>query len=251
MFVVTMEIVILLILFFIIALVYSAAGFGGGSSYIAVLLLFGLAINDIRFTALLCNIAVVGGSVYNFHKAELLKWKELTPLIIFSIPMAYLGGRMTANPEIYFPVTGIALIVISVLMLKSKKQQIEKNQLTYLWMSLIGGSIGFLSGFIGIGGGVFLAPILYYFNWGAGIRISAATSLFILVNSFFGLAGQLGNIPQIDMQLTSVLLLAVIFGGQIGNRLNIHFLSGNLIKTITGILIGVVGIRILIPYLQL
>lgn len=244
-----MEYAFLAILFLITALIYSTAGFGGGSSYIAILLLFGLAINDIRFTALLCNIAVVGGSVFNYSRKGLLDWRALMPLIVLSIPMSFIGGSFNAVPEVYYPVAGMIMIIISLLMLRSRKESKRKISVPIILMSLIGGVIGFLSGFIGIGGGILLAPILYYINWNNIVGISAATSLFILVNSFFGLMGQFGNIPELDLSLTFLLLTVVIIGGQIGNRLNIHYLSGRMIKIITGIVIGIVGIRILIPYL--
>ena len=241
-----MEIIGLAIIFLVIALVYASAGFGGGSSYVALLLLVGLDVGDVRFTALVCNIVVVSGSLYNFHKAGILNIGKLLPLIILSVPLAFLGGKIKPDENIYKAVAAIALIMASLLMLfHNKKAPRRGKNIPSLAMTGIGGGIGFLSGFIGIGGGIFLAPILHLMKWDTAKTISAAASFFILVNSMSGLAGQLINHPNIDPYALLILGACVLAGGQMGNRLNIHILEPEKIRTITAILIGFVGWRIL------
>ncbi len=242
-----MSISVICLCFFIIAIIYSSAGFGGGSSYIALLLLANLPMTDVRFIGLICNIVVVSTSCYYFYKADILKFREVLPLIILSIPFAFLGGLITPDISVYEITAGIALISASVIMLLVKENNIEA-QISNTTISGIGGIIGFLSGFIGIGGGIFLSPILYIINWNTAKKISAAASLFILVNSISGLIGQSIYKPDIDWLLVLLLASSVFIGGQIGNRMNIHILPAKKIKLITALLIAFVGLRIL--YMQ-
>jgi len=242
-----MSISVICLCFFIIAVVYSSAGFGGGSSYIALLLVANLPMTDVRFIGLVCNIIVVSTSCYYFYKAGILKIRELLPLIILSIPFAFLGGLITPNYNLYKVIAGIALISASIIMLMVKDTK-SKIRISDVTLSGVSGGIGFISGFIGIGGGIFLSPILYITNWNSAKKISAAASLFILVNSIAGLIGQ--SIYKSDVDWTMILLLVsvVFLGGQIGNRMNIHILAPNRIKLITAVLIAFVGCRIL--YIQ-
>ena len=243
-----MSILLIALCFFIIAILYSTAGFGGGSSYIAILLLANLSFEDVRWIALVCNIVVVSTSCWYFYKADILKPKKLLPLIALSIPMAFLGGAFRPDTNTYKIVAAIALIVASLLMITDHKV-LEKKKLTSPTLTGIGGGIGLLSGFIGIGGGVFLSPILHIIKWESAKVISAAASFFILVNSLAGLLGQSLHHPQTDWKICIMLASSVFVGGQIGNRLNIHILSAEKIKFISALLIGFVGFRIL--YTQL
>jgi len=216
-------------------------------SKIKLLLLANLPMTDVRFIGLICNIVVVSTSCYYFYKADILKFREVLPLIILSIPFAFLGGLITPDISVYEITAGIALISASVIMLLVKENNIEA-QISNTTITGIGGIIGFLSGFIGIGGGIFLSPILYIINWNTAKKISAAASLFILVNSISGLIGQSIYKPDIDWLLVLLLASSVFIGGQIGNRMNIHILPAKKIKLITALLIAFVGLRIL--YMQ-
>jgi uncharacterized membrane protein YfcA len=239
----------IIILFFGIALLYSSAGFGGGSSYLAILALSGLAYTEIRATSLLCNIIVVTGGTYLFHQNNLIDWKKILPLILVSMPMALMGGWLKISEGLFFALLGISLLLAAVLMLISKRnnseQEIEK-QIHFNRNILFGSSIGFLSGIVGIGGGIFLAPLLHLTNWGNSKKIAATASVFILLNSIFGLIGQMLNHSfSINYALISVLLISVFLGGQIGSRLSANLMSQIWIKRITAVLIAFVGLRIL------
>ncbi|MEE9439711.1 MAG: sulfite exporter TauE/SafE family protein [Saprospiraceae bacterium] len=237
----------LVLMFFLIAIVYSSVGFGGGSSYIAILLLMNVGYGEVRFIALVCNILVVTLATYNFYKAGMYNLKEVLPLVVFSVPLAFLGGMIDVDENLYKTIAAILLLLAAISMIVSKKGAMDKNILktSTLTMSIVGGGIGFLSGFIGIGGGVFLAPFLYLIGWDNVKKISAFASLFIFVNSISGLIGQLANNPIINYTYLVVLGGSVIIGGIIGNRLNLHLLPAKRIKLITAILIGFVGLRIL------
>lgn len=241
-------------LFFLIALLYSSVGFGGGSSYLAVLALTSLAFTHIRAIALLCNIVVVLGGTYIYIKNKLFNWKKIIPLVLISIPMAFIGGYLKISQTFFFILLGITLLIAAVLMWTSKyiskkaensefKNSIKKD-ISY------GGAIGFISGMVGIGGGIFLAPLLHLTKWDVPKRIAATSSFFILVNSVAGLAGQYLN-PNFSIEptITLILMLTVFIGGQIGSRLSVKFISPIKLKKTTALLIAFVALRILWKYL--
>lgn len=245
------EIYILIPAFFIVALLYSQAGFGGGSSYLAILALFSFEYSIIKSTALLCNIVVVSGGTYLFYKKGYLQLKKILPLVLFSIPFAYLGGGVALEESVFFILLGITLLFAAIFMLlpkenKAKEITIHKN---IFFNSFLGAGIGFLSGLVGIGGGIFLAPFLHLTHWSHSRIIAATASFFILVNSAAGLIGQATlNEFTISWTLVSGLLIAVFLGGQIGSRITIGYLKPQTIKQITAVLIAVVAVRILIKY---
>jgi len=245
----------IILLFFIVAVLYSSVGFGGGSSYLAILALTltGIAYTQIRSTALLCNIIVVSGNVLLFHKQKLYHWKKVIPLVLFSVPLAFLGGYLRISQTFFFVLLGFTLLFAAITMWVSKRI-VSKNDATKE-LSLTknvsyGGVIGFISGMVGIGGGIFLAPLLHLTHWNVPKKIAATASFFILVNSTSGLIGQYTN-PDfvIDWNLTSVLLIVVFIGGQIGSRFSNRFFTPSQLKKATAILIAFVSIRILIKYL--
>jgi uncharacterized membrane protein YfcA len=240
-------------LFFIVAILYSSVGFGGGSSYLAILALTGIIFTQIRATSLLCNIVVVLGNVFLFHQQKEINWKKVFPLILFSIPFAYLGGFLKISQEFFFILLGFTLLFAAITMWVSKKlisSDKKTNNVNLTKNASFGGIIGFISGMIGIGGGIFLAPLLHLTNWDTPKKIAATASVFILVNSIAGLVGQYSN-PDfvIDWNLTSILLITVFIGGQIGNRMSNNYFTPIQLKKATAILIAFVSIRILWKYL--
>ena len=243
------ELLILLPIFFLIAMIYSSAGFGGGSSYIAVLALLPIDFVNIRFIALLCNITVVGASVLLFYRHGFLNLKRIWPLIILSVPLAYLGGRFRMEESLFFILLGFTLLGASLLMLLQPAKAASKSWPAYT-NGVIGGGIGFISGLVGIGGGIFLSPVLHLTKWATPKCIAATTALFILVNSIAGLIGQL-SINKMNLETANLLSLmtAVFLGGQIGSRLTIRKLAPETIKKIAGVLILLVSIRLLYKYL--
>ncbi len=243
----------LFLLFFSIAVLYSSVGFGGGSSYLAILTLTSFSFVEIRAIALLCNIVVVTGNVIRFIKLDYYCWKNIIPLVIFSVPLAFIGGMLRINEKFFFILLGIVLSFSALAMWLSKKHESNKKQLTNPSMqknSFIGGAIGFISGIAGIGGGIFLAPVLHLTHWDTSKKIAAASSFFILVNSISGFIGQYTN-PNftIDWKFTFLLLLCVSIGGWIGGSLSHKLLSPIRLKKATALLIIYVSIKILWKYL--
>lgn len=239
----------IIILFFTVAILYSSVGFGGGSSYLAILALTGIVFTQIRATSLLCNIVVVTGNVFLFYQQKKIDVKKIIPLVFLSIPLAFLGGYLKINQQFFFILLGFTLLFAAITMWLSKRiisSDEKSNNAKPLKNASYGGIIGFISGMVGIGGGIFLAPLLHLTNWDTPKKIAATASFFILVNSIAGFIGQYSN-PDfiIDWRLTSTLLITVFIGGQIGSRISHKFFTPIQLKKATAILIAFVSSRIL------
>ena len=243
----------IILLFFLVAILYSSVGFGGGSSYLAILALTGIVFTQIRATALLCNIVVVSGNVFLYYQQKQFNFKKIIPLVLLSIPFAFLGGFLKINQHFFFILLGLTLLFAAITMWNSKSilnANIKKTENNQLKNAGFGGFIGFISGMVGIGGGIFLAPLLHITKWGTPKKIAATASFFILMNSIAGLLGQYSNPDfEINWNLTSILIITVLIGGQIGSRLSNRFLNPIQLKKATAILIAFVSLRILIKYL--
>lgn len=237
--------------FLVISFVYSSVGFGGGSSYLALLAVYGLPFQELRLIALLCNVIVVTGGVVVYVRNKQLNWKKTIPLVLVSVPMAFLGAILKISQSTFFVILGISLIVASVLLWieKTRKNNFKNSEhQSILKDAGIGAGIGFLSGLVGIGGGIFLSPILNLMRWDSAKKIAATASLFILLNSISGILGQVKTInSDIDYQRLILLCLAVFIGGQIGSRVSIKW-SPVIIKRITAVLVFIAGVNVLIKY---
>jgi uncharacterized protein len=246
-----MESYILISAFFIIALVYSSVGFGGGSSYLALLAqpFFALLPETIKPIGLLCNIVVVTGGTLIFYRQGELKWKEIWPFLLMSVPAAFVGGYWTLKESTFFILLGVTLLLAAFLLWLRPKPA-AAVQLSLTAQLGLGGGIGLLSGLVSIGGGIFLSPILHLMNWSTAKRISALASAFILVNSSSGLIGHFaaGGRP-LQLQLALPLLIAVLVGGQIGSRLGSQVFNALYIRRITAVVILVAAVNILVDHL--
>lgn len=242
---------ILVVLFFvIIAAIYSAVGFGGGSSYLAILSLLGFSFFFIRTNALLCNLVVVSASSFLFYKNNIISFKDVLPFIVASVPMTFIGASLRLDESIFFVLLAFTLIGSSFFLLwqtfLNKKDNEKIIEYPYYISYILGASIGVLSGLVGIGGGVFLAPILNHLKWGRPMKIAGLTAFFILANSISGLLGLVINKTfEYSLFSTIPLLFAVFIGGQIGVRYSIKRNNSKWIKVFTAVLVLIVGIRIL------
>jgi uncharacterized membrane protein YfcA len=237
--------------FFVVATLYSSVGFGGGSSYLALLALFLTEFYAIRSIALLCNLVVVSGGCYLFYKKELFEIKKFLPFVVTSIPLSFLGASFRLKENVFFIILGITLIVSSVALIVQTLRNQHKTETHQKYPTVVnyilGGFIGFLAGLVGIGGGIFLAPILNHLRWEKSLTIAALTSFFILVNSISGLSGLILNDTfQVPVTYAIGLMFVVLLGGQLGTRITLRKLSGNSIKRLTALLVFSVGIRVLL-----
>ncbi len=239
---------LLAILFLVTATLYSSVGFGGGSTYLALLLIWEIPYFIFPTLALCCNIVVVSGNCVNYIKAGNLNFKLLYPYLIGSIPLAYFGGSLHIEKFFFELLLFIVLLLAGISLLfnfKSYDDRIESYTKIPLFVSiLIGGILGFVSGIVGIGGGIFLSPILFLIRAGRPKHIITTASLFILINSFFGIAGQITkNHVLEEMLIYWYLFLAVSIGGQLGNYLNLKILPTRLLALITAVLVLFVTVR--------
>jgi len=244
-------------LFFVTALVYASVGFGGGSTYNALLVLSGADYRALPSVALTCNIIVVSGGVWHFFRAGHLQLKLVLPFLALSVPMAWLGGRLPIDERVFVGLLGLSLAFTGLRLLVSRAADIisaEPPPAARTWaIGLpVGAAIGFLAGLVGIGGGIFLAPVLYVLHWGTARSIAAASSLFILINSVAGLAGQimkLDDLGQLDQFYQYLWLFpAVLLGGQAGSLLGSRHLPGPLVRRLTAVVVLYVAGRLLIRW---
>ena len=240
---------ILSILFFVTAILYSSVGFGGGSTYLALLLIWDIPYYIFPVLALVCNVIVVSGNSINYIRTGNLNSKLLLTYLIGSIPFAFIGGSIVIEKNFFEIVLFIVLSLAGFFLLISNRNYSEKmikiNNINPLFSIMIGSVIGFTSGIVGIGGGIFLSPILFLLKAAYPKQIVTTASLFILLNSISGIFGQLTK-DNILNELFNYypLFLAVLIGGQIGNFLNLKFLSNRLLAILTSILVIFVSIRI-------
>ena len=240
--------IILSILFIVTALIYSSVGFGGGSTYLVILLIWGVPYTIFPVIALVCNIIVVSGNSINFIRSKNINFNLLFPYLIGSIPFAFIGGSIKIEKSLFEILLFCVLLVAGIfLLIESKsfnKEQIKINKIPRLISISFGSIIGFMSGIVGIGGGIFLSPLLFLMKAGYPKHITSSASLFILINSIFGIAGQLTKDQILDQVITYwPLFLSVLIGGQIGSLLNIKFLSNKILALLTSFLVIFVAIR--------
>jgi uncharacterized protein len=245
----------LVLFFFVIAFIYSSVGFGGGSSYLAILALYPLSFKEMRLTALICNIIVVVGGTIVFVQKKQVDFRKILPLILTSVPFAFVGAMMKISQQTFFIVLGAALIAAAVLLwintasIRNHESKLSEKP-TVVKNSLLGGAVGFLSGMVGIGGGIFLSPVLNLVKWDSPRKIAATASVFILVNSVSGIAGQLFGLPAGINWLQIVFLAAAVFiGGQLGSRMGAVKFNQLLIRRITAIVVLLAGIEVLHKHL--
>ena len=242
------------ILFFLTAILYSSVGFGGGSTYLAILLIWGVPFTIFPIIALACNIIVVSGNCFNYIRAGNLNFKLLIPYLIGSIPLSFIGGSLEIEKQnfeilLFF----ILLIAGGVLMFNFKSYDDNEDRyknIPYSFSIIIGAILGFISGVVGIGGGIFLSPILFLLKVAKPKHIVTAASLFILINSIFGIIGQLTKEISInELYPYSYLIIAVLIGGQIGNYLNLKILPTRILALMTSALVIFVALRLGIKFI--
>jgi len=239
---------LLVILFLVTAIAYSSVGFGGGSTYLALLLIWGVPYFIFPLIALSCNVIVVSGNCFNYIRAGNLNFKLLLPYLIGSIPLAFIGGSLPIEKRLFEILLFLVLSAAGILLLLNFKSYDDKKEnyrkIPIPVSILIGGVLGFISGIVGIGGGIFLSPILFLIRAGRPKHIVTTASLFILINSVSGIIGQLTKNAVInEIPNYWYLLVAVLIGGQLGNFLNLRIFPTRILALVTAILVIFVAVR--------
>jgi uncharacterized protein len=243
---------ILALAFLLTALLYASVGFGGGSTYTALLVLFASDKALLPAVSLVCNIIVVTGGSIRFARNGLVPWRRIWPFMVFSAGLAYLGGRTRIEETTFIICLAMGLILAAVaLFLQDQSKTVTEEDVRPRKARdmAVGGGIGYFSGLVGIGGGIFLSPWLYFTSWGKARHIAATASVFILVNSISGLAGQLQKLSEngrvADLLPYWPLALAVFIGGQAGSYASIKALSPDLLRKATAALMILAAAQLL------
>ena len=241
--------IILPILFFITAILYSSVGFGGGSTYLALLLIWDIPYYIFPVIALMCNIIVVSGNSFNYIRAGNHNFNLLLPFLIGSIPFAFLGGSLKIDKDFFEILLFFVLSIAGILLLINNKSYENENltikEINFIYSLIIGSILGLVSGIVGIGGGIFLSPILFLLKAEKPKIISTTASLFILINSISGILGQFTKDKTFDELINYwPLFLSVLIGGLIGNYLNLRIFSNRILTILTSLLVVFVSVRI-------
>lgn len=236
--------------FFVTAVLYASVGYGGGSTYNALLALSGIDYRLMPVLALACNIIVVTGGSIRFARLKITPWRGAIILTAIAAPAAFLGGLTPIDKKPFLLLLGASLVLTGITLLIPVREQTGAPTRFARYMPVLTAPIGYLAGLVGIGGGIFLAPFLHLTRWNNSRAIAATASLFILINSLAGLAGQLlkGSVDNLSAAVTLgfPLLLTVAVGGQIGSLLASRILPLNWIRWLTAALTLWVGIRLLV-----
>jgi uncharacterized membrane protein YfcA len=206
----------LAICIFIVAMMYASVGHGGASGYLAVMALLGLAPAALKPTALLLNIVVAGVGSYLYLSARQFSWKVFWPFVVTSIPASFIGGYFSLPPHLYRPALGAVLIFAAWrLFVRRNRESSDPTPPTLFVAMLVGAVLGFLSGLIGVGGGIFLSPLMILLGWARVREVSGIAALFILVNSASGLLGHLSSLQHVPDYAPLLAVLALL-GGALG-----------------------------------
>lgn len=208
--------ILLLLCILVVAILYSSVGHGGGSGYIAALALFSVAPAAFKPTALVLNILVSAVATFSFARAGHFSWRLFWPFAAASIPCSFIGGYINLPPHLYKPLVGIILLASACrLFYHTEHVATEIRQPSAPAALIFGALLGLLSGLTGVGGGIFLSPLLLLLKWGRVREVSAVAALFVLVNSIAGLLGHLSSLQAIP-HFAPLLAVAALIGGSIG-----------------------------------
>jgi uncharacterized membrane protein YfcA len=228
-----------------VSLLYATVGQAGGTAFLAVMAFASFAPNEMRPTALLLNVVAAAYSTWVFNRGSLVDWEKLRPLLVSSLPTALAGGFIVLDEKIYNIVTGVVLLIAAAILLARRKDGLH-DRITPLWGAIsVGAIVGLISGLTGVGGGVFLAPVLITLQWASPKQTSALSAPFILANSIVGLAGAMfaGQMPA---QNTWMFALAALVGAMIGTLIGLKWLSQTTTRYVLAAVLGSGGIQLLI-----
>ena len=232
---------------FAIALLYASVGHGGASGYLAAMALFGLAPVALKPTALLLNILVAGIALTAFARAGHFRWHLFWPFAVTSIPASFLGGMLTLPPDFYRPLLGAILIFSTLRLLLRREAEPDQatGEVSVALAMLAGGILGLLSGLTGVGGGIFLSPLLLFFGWANVRETAAVAALFIVANSAAGLLGHLSSLQALP-EFALMLAGAAVAGGLLGALLGSRRLPAVAIVRLLAAVLTIAGIKLIL-----
>jgi uncharacterized protein len=243
----TTTISFLAVLIFAAALLYSSVGHAGASGYLAAMALFGVAPDVMKPTALVLNILVAAIATVKFYRAGCFSWSMFWPFALGSVPFAFIGGAISLPGYLYKPVVGIVLFYAAYRLLAPSSDANSKQLKTVpiAWALVLGISIGLLSGLTGVGGGIFLSPVLLFMGWAEARQTAGISAPFILLNSIAGLSGHLFSISTLPSAIP-IWAVAAIAGGSIGADYGSRRFGNILIKRLLAAVLVIAGFKMLV-----
>lgn len=241
----TQTILLIAVAVLFMATLYSTVGHGGGSGYLAVLAIAAIAPEQMRSTALLLNVVVASIATWKFCATGTFRKDLFVPLVCASIPAAFFGGYVDIPSQIYKPIVGIVLLYAAIRLFVPIKGSEQTNKPVIIIVLVAGITIGFFSGIIGIGGGIFLSPLILLLGWTTAKQTAAITAPFILVNSISGLGGIVvdsGGIP-VDFGFVAPLAIAVVVGGFVGSSFGSKKLGHQGLRTTLGVVLFIASAK--------
>ncbi|MCP4426826.1 MAG: sulfite exporter TauE/SafE family protein [Chloroflexi bacterium] len=237
---------IVAILFFLVALLYASIGFGGGSGYLAAMSLAGVEPDIIKPTALTLNIMVASISVWKFMRAGHFSGRLFWPIAAMSIPFAFIGGRIALPTAVYKPLVGLILLYAAFRLYRTTRgASLPQVRPLPIWLALLaGGVIGLLSGLVGVGGGIFLSPLVLLAGWAGTRETMGISAAFILVNSVAGLLGHLSQVKSLPAGIP-IWIFAAVVGGWIGAEYGSKRLSSKLLRQLLSLVLTIGGLKIM------
>ena len=245
-FLVDFQSILITILLFLVAVLYSSVGHAGASGYLAVMALVGISAEIMRPTALALNIVVAVITTIKFYRTGSFSWRLFLPLALTSIPFAYVGGSIVLPENYYKPLVGLILLFSAWRLISQARNglsyEVKKPSIPFLLLT--GAGLGLLSGLTGVGGGIFLSPILVFFHWAPIKVISGVAASFILVNSISGLLGVSSTLTQFHPTLP-IWLLVVLIGGFIGAEYGSKRLGNSTIQWLLAVVLIIGGLKMI------
>jgi uncharacterized protein len=237
--------ILIVLLLMIVAFLYASVGHGGASGYIAVLTLFNISLSVYKPVVLVLNIIIAGIAFIQFFRAGYFKWNLCWPFLITSVPFAFWGSHFASDNHLYKILLGLALLFPIIRLVSSKpKEKIEQKKINFIAALCIGAVIGFVSGFLNIGGGIFLSPVLILLAWSNLKEAAAVSSLFIVCNSLAGLLA--ATTKDINFTTSSyVWICAAIIGGLIGSYMGSHQFKQLTIRYLLSVVLSIAGIKLI------
>ena len=241
------DIFLLIPLIFLAALLFSSVGHGGASAYLATFALVSMTPASMRPAALCLNVLVASIALYKFYKVGAFNWQLFWPIALTSVPAAFIGGQMTLPNPIYKILVGLCLIyaAYTIFVQANRVEEVQVKPVTKTVQMALGAALGFLAGLTGVGGGIFLSPILLFFSWAKTKVISGVAAAFILVNSISGLLGFLSKSPNLPAGL-AYWALAAVAGGLIGAEYGSQKLANPTIRKLLALVLLFAGSKMLL-----
>ncbi len=236
---------LIILAIFIVAILSSSVGHGGASGYLAVMALLAVAPEITRPTALVLNVFVATIGTIQFFRAGYFSWRVFLPFAITSIPFAFVGGMITLPTTVYKIVLGVVLVLAAIRLAWNLRSEPEVREPNIVIALIIGAVIGLLSGLVGVGGGIFLTPILLLMNWSETKTAAGVSAMFILVNSISGLAGNYSQVIALPSNVW-IWITAAVVGGLIGSTLGAKRFDSITLRRVLALVLLFAGVKLML-----